>query len=250
MPKRYAAYIFDLDGTLFRGDEPVPGAAESLRRLAEGGARLRYLTNNSTRSREFYAAKLNGMGFLAKPEEVYSSGLGTAKYLNEQGLGSAFVVGEQGLRDTLMSDGIRMETLNPDAVVVGLSKSFNYDQMNQAMQLIRTGAKFVATNADATYPMEGAHFVPGAGSVVAAIRTCSETEPFVVGKPNPYLVKMILADLDLASSEVLVVGDRDDTDIESGRRAGCDTCLVLTGHASKGLAGELWLDDVNGLLAA
>lgn len=243
----YPGYIFDLDGTLFRGEEAIPGAADALRRLRARGAQLRYLTNNSTRSQSFYANKLSELGFEVDPSEVFSSGLGTALYLRGQGIETAFVVGEDGLKQTLTGHGIREEFLTPEAVVVGLCRSFTYDLMNEAMQLIRKGARFVATNADATYPVEGGAFIPGSGSVVAAIQTCSETDPFVVGKPNPFLVELVLKDLQLPPDQVLVVGDRMDTDIESGRRAGCPTCLVLTGHAASAPPGQDWLADVTEL---
>ena len=249
MPLRpYSAYIFDLDGTLFRGEQPIVGAADTLRALADRGALIRYLTNNSTRSQSFYADKLRKMGFAAEPADVYSSAIGTARHLRDADLKSAYVIGEEGLRQTLADAGITITDSSPEAVVVGLSKGFDYNQMNLAMQLIRKGATFIATNTDATYPMEHGQFVPGSGSVVAAVSVCSETNPFVVGKPNPFLIELILEDVGLQPSEVLVVGDRRDTDIESGRRAGCDTCLVLTGHAQSGTDDEMWLQDVNGLV--
>ncbi|HSI71849.1 MAG TPA: HAD-IIA family hydrolase [Fimbriimonas sp.] len=225
----YRAYIFDLDGTLFRGDEPIVEAVETVNELAQSGAMIRYLTNNSSRTREFFVEKLRKMGYPAEHEQVYTSGYGTAIYLHSQAIHRVFVVGEQGLIDTLSHHGIYHANEAVEAVVVGLNRSFNYDLMNEAMQLIRSGARFVATNPDTTYPREGGKLIPGAGSIVAAVTACSETEPFVVGKPNPYLVQLVLADAGLNAKDALVVGDRDDTDLESGRRAGCPTFLVLTG---------------------
>lgn len=244
----YRLYIFDLDGTLFRGEEPIPGAVEAVLRLRETGAGIRYLTNNSSQTRSFYAEKLVRMGFQAYPEEVYSSATGTAVHLNERGLKSAFVVGEPGLKQTLTESSIEVTDSNPHAVVVGICKSFTYDLMNQAMQHIRAGAAFVATNADPTYPMEGGRFIPGAGSVVAAVKTCSEAEPFVVGKPNPFLVELILSDAGVTPTDALVVGDRMDTDIQAGRRAGCPTLLVLTGAMTIAPEGQDWLSSVAAIL--
>jgi 4-nitrophenyl phosphatase len=225
----YRAYIFDLDGTLFRGDEPISEAVETVNELVKRGAMIRYLTNNSSRTRDFFVEKLRRMGYPVEHEQVYTSGYGTAMYLRSEGIDRVFAVGEQGLIDTFRHHGIVAEKDRVQAVVVGLNRSFTYDLMNEAMQLIRGGARFVATNPDTTYPMEGGKLIPGAGSIVAAIRACSETEPFVVGKPNPYLVQLVLHDAGLQPEEALVVGDRDDTDLESGRRAGCPTFLVLTG---------------------
>lgn len=231
---RYRGYIFDLDGTLFRGDEPIPKAVEKVRELHESGAVVRYVTNNSTQTREYFAQKLSRMGFAASPEEVVSSGVGTARYLQEHGYRTAFVVGESGLEATLAEYNIQsLKDLEVDTVVVGLCRQFTYEWLREAMIRIRAGAKFVATNPDTTYPVEGGGLIPGAGSIVAAVRAASGQEPVIIGKPDPFLTQTALDDAGLNASETLVVGDRMDTDIESGRRAGCDTFLVLTGVATE-----------------
>jgi len=240
----YALAIFDLDGTLFRGEEPIPGAAEAVARTRSRGSEVRFLTNNSSQTRDTYVAKLKRLGFEAHISEVYSSAIGTASYLRDEGLATAFVVGEPGLVHTLEEAGIRAVLDRPDAVVVGICRSFTYDLMNSAMQWIRFGSRFVATNPDPTYPMEGGRFIPGAGSIVAAVQTCSEVEPFVVGKPNPFLIDLILREAKVSPEKALVVGDRMDTDIEAGRRAGCPTMLVLTGATSTAPDGQDWLPSV------
>jgi 4-nitrophenyl phosphatase len=237
---RYPLYIFDLDGTLYRGDEPILHAPETVRELKATGSGIRYLTNNSGQTREFFLAKLQRMGFPAELHEIESSAHGAAKYLESKGLHSIFAVGEAGLVLTLREEGLTVVNadgegvVSPDggdsaAVVVGICRRFTYDLMSSAMQRIRSGQAFVATNTDATFPLEGSRLVPGAGSVVAAIRTCSEQDPFVVGKPNPYLITLILEAAGCPPSEALVVGDRLDTDLVSGEAAGCPTHLVLTG---------------------
>jgi 4-nitrophenyl phosphatase len=240
----YALAIFDLDGTLFRGEEPIPGAVEAVARCRAGGTMVRYLTNNSSQTRDTFAAKLGRLGFEVHEDEVYSSAIGTAAYLRESELVSAFVVGERGLSETLHSAGIMTDSPAYDAVVAGTCKSFSYELLSLAMQHIRSGARFVATNTDPTYPVEGSKFIPGAGSIVAAIRTCSEAEPFVVGKPNPYLVELILRESGVRAADSLVIGDRMDTDIEAGRRAGAATLLVLTGATLAPPAGQRWLPSV------
>lgn len=257
--RQYGGYIFDLDGTLFRGNEALPGAVETVAELRRRGAAVRYLTNNSSLTREAYLKKLRGMGFEAGLAEVYSSAIGTASYCLDEGLGSAFVVGEPGLVATLKDAGIRV--LNADeqglvceeadparAVVVGIHKSFNYQIASGAMQQILQGARFLATNRDATYPLEGGRLIPGAGAIVAAIATCSGEEPVVIGKPNPFLVEFVIRESGLSSADMLVVGDRYETDIESGRRAGCDTHLVLTGVTKTPPEGQSWSEDLRGLL--
>jgi 4-nitrophenyl phosphatase len=229
--KQYPLYIFDLDGTLYRGDEALPGASEVVNELRRRGSLIRFLTNNSGRTPEFYAEKLRRLGFICSTDEIYSSATGSARWCAEQGIQSAFVVGEEGLYEALSAGKIRIVGLEEpaEAIVAGICRTFTYQWMNDAMQQILKGARFVATNADATYPLEGGRLEPGAGSIVAAIQTCSGADPVVVGKPNPYLVELILRDANISASECLAVGDRMETDIEAGRRANCDVHLVLTG---------------------
>ena len=243
----YQLYIFDLDGTLFLGEEPIPGAADALQRLRQAGAKVRFLTNNSSQTRETYAAKLVRLGFEASPGEVYSSAIGTVAYLRQESLASAFVVGEPGLKGTLQSSGVDTTGTDPQAVVVGICKSFTYDVLTEAMHHIRKGARFVATNTDPTYPVEGGQFIPGSGSLVAAVRTCAEAEPFVVGKPNPFLVELILRDSQTSPEHALVVGDRLDTDIAAGVGARCSTLLVGTGARMTPPDGQAWLPSVAAL---
>ena len=236
----YRAVLFDLDGTLYRGDEAIPGAAETDRALRSRGVLVRYVTNNATLEREAFVAKLNGMGFPAGAHEIVSSATGTAAYLKDAALESAFVVGMPGLVATLRKAGIGVVNAGADgavvpqgesaqAVVVALCRTFTYDLLEGAMTEIAGGARFVATNPDKTIPLGGGHDAPGAGSLVAAVQACTGVEPTVVGKPKPFLIETILREAGLKPEEALVVGDRDDTDLAAGRAAGCPTYLVLTG---------------------
>ncbi|HJP83276.1 MAG TPA: HAD-IIA family hydrolase [Fimbriimonadaceae bacterium] len=237
-------YIFDLDGTLFRGDEPIPGAIEAVERVRKAGKGVRYLTNNSSQTRGSYVDKLTRLGFKAHPEEIYSSAIGTAAYLHRERVKKVFIVGESGLAQTLGDVGIVSTDRDPDAVVVGICRDFTYELLSQAMQWIKAGAKFVATNTDPTYPVEGGKFIPGAGSIVAAVQICSEAVPFVVGKPNPFLIQLILQEAGVSAEDAMVIGDRMDTDIAAGERAKCQTLLVLTGAASEAPDGQAWLPSV------
>ncbi len=256
----YKLYIFDLDGTLYRGQEAVPHAVETVRELRQQGAQIRYLTNNSGQTRQAYIDKLVGMGFEANPKDIYSSAIASAKYCDEMGFDEIFAVGEPGLIATLHQAGLRVINANDmgeatstasavaKALVVGIHRHFTYDIMLAGMQQVLQGARFIATNADATYPLEQNRLVPGAGAIVASLRTCTGIEPYVVGKPNPYITELVLKDAGVAASDALVVGDRQETDIESGIRAGVDTHLVLTGVTKKAPEGQSASEDLRALL--
>lgn len=257
-PFPYRAVLFDLDGTLYRGHEPVSGAVETVVELQKRGVLVRYLTNNATLRREAFVEKLRGMGLPAKGNEIYSSATGTAAYLGSEAVGSAFVVGMPGLVATLREAGVRVVNASDDGVVtpegekvevvvVGLCQAFTYALLEGAMAQILGGARFVATNPDASIPLDG-RLAPGAGSLVAAVRTCTGVEPFVVGKPKPFLVETALREAGLRPEESLVVGDRIDTDIDAGRAAGCPTFLVLTGVEKAIPPGQAGGDDVRALL--
>lgn len=240
--------IFDLDGTLFRGEEPTPFAVETVAELRARGTLIRFLTNNSSRTRADLTAKLAKLGFGAVEDEVYSSAVGTASYLKGH-VNAAFVVGETGVKEALAEAGICTSTSEVGAVVVGICRVFTYDLMNEALQHLRNPhVRFIATNTDATYPLEGGHIVPGAGSIVAGIATCAGRAPEVVGKPNPFLVDLILSHAGVAPTDCLVVGDRMETDIEAGHRAGCPTHLVLCGVTHEAPEGQRASANLRGIL--
>jgi 4-nitrophenyl phosphatase len=215
---------------------------------------IRFLTNNSGQTRAFYCQKLEAMGFQPKPEEIYSSAIGAATVCFEKGLKTIFYVGERGLHETLQVGGIEVvnegeeEARQADAVVAGICHTLTYRWVSAALQQLLGGAEFIATNTDATYPVENGRVEPGAGAVVASIRTASGKEPFVIGKPNPLLLEMVLKDAGVAKADTLAVGDRYETDILSGKNAGIDTHLVLTGVTKEAPAGQSWSQDLSALL--
>lgn len=254
--RAYKLYIFDLDGVLYRGEEPIEGAGQTVAALRKRRAKIRFLTNNSSLTREQYAQKLRRLGFEAVADEVYSSAFGAAKYISSRGGTTAYVVGEHGLKEEISSVGVNLKTKPEDSaewVVVGITWHLNYEMLDEAQWRIRNGASFLATNTDATYPDSGDRLRPGAGAIVAAVATAAGRAPdVVIGKPGPILVEMIFGETGLPPAETLLVGDRVDTDIVCAQRAGCDSALVLTGvtqRDSQPLAVEptLILDSVTEL---
>jgi len=201
------------------------------------------------------------MGYEPSLDEIYSTATGAAQYCVDSGYKRVFAVGEQGLVATLREYGVEVvnasadgivstEGADSDAVVVGICRTFTYALMSAAMLQIRAGKPFIATNTDATYPLEQGRLEPGAGSIIAAIRTCAGKEPdVIVGKPNPLMVHQIANAAGVPITEVLAVGDRYETDIMSGLNAGCDAHLVLTGVTEEVPAGTSWSPDLRGLLS-
>jgi len=239
-------YIFDLDGTLYRGLEVIPEARAVVLELASRGHFIGYLTNYSGMTPTALARKLVEMGYPAEPGSVLNSGLGTARYLLANGVRSAFVVGEPDLFDTLVQNGITavntaespLEWMGTEAVIVGICRSATYAWIDSAMQAIRAGARFIACNPDPIYPIEGGRVQPGAGMLVAAIARCSEQSPTIIGKPEPALIHQMMESLEVPAEQVIVVGDRDDTDMEAARRAGVRGHLIRTPTDYQTLVGE------------
>ncbi|MFH1448227.1 MAG: HAD-IIA family hydrolase [Candidatus Micrarchaeota archaeon] len=232
---KFKGVVLDVDGVLILGGTAIPGAGEAVKKLREGGLGIRVITNNSTRSRRTLCKRLNELGIDVNEDEVITSSSGTANYLKERfGAGKVFIIGEQGIADELVAVGFEL-TLEDDAdfVVVGLDRQFNYDKLATALNAIRKGARFIATNDDATLPVErGAE--PGAGAMVAALIWCSQKKPeAVVGKPNSFLFEQALKELGTKAEETLVVGDRLETDIVGGNDLGMVTVLVLTGASTE-----------------
>ncbi|NLC56879.1 MAG: HAD-IIA family hydrolase [Armatimonadetes bacterium] len=228
-------FIFDLDGVIYRGDTVLPYAAATIRTLQQTGATVFYLTNNSTRTRESYAQKLAGMGIPAPIEQIMTSSYAAALYFSEEGLSGtrAYVVGEEGIVDELSRVGVRVvqgvDEQRVESVVVGLDREFSYRKLCAAQQAILNGARFIATNTDKTFPVEGGKLIPGGGALVAAVQACTGIEPTVIGKPEVYALRKITEITGIPPQQTVIVGDRLDTDILAGRRMNYQTVLVLTG---------------------
>lgn len=256
----YSCYAFDLDGTLYRGTEVVPGAPEALRALREKGAKILFLTNNSGLTKADYVAKLTKLGFEAVGEEVVTSAQAAADYCAENGLRRVGVVGEPGLVQTLRDTGIEVANADDsglvkagdervDALVSGICReALSYRLLDYAMQIAMRTGTYIACNKDLTYPVEDGKFSPGSGAIVAAIEACSAVTPILVGKPKPAMLLVALGKAGIDPEETLLVGDRMDTDIECGKAAGCDTALVLTGVTQTAVDGQFWVTSVTDLV--
>lgn len=235
----YDAFLFDLDGVLYRGTEAVPGAPEAVSRLRGAGKRVAFVTNNSGRTPDAVAASLTNLGIGASSDEVETSALVTAHTLAGRGISEAFVVGEEGIIAALRDAGIALaddRAGETEAVVVGWDRGADYEKLCRASLLVQRGSALFATNADASYPAADGNW-PGAGALLAVVETTTGVRAEVFGKPEPPIMH---AALDRAGGgKALVIGDRLETDIAGAARVGWDSLLVLTGIAQReDLAGS------------
>ncbi len=225
----YDAFLFDLDGVLYRDSEPVPFAAEAVARLRVMTKRVAFVTNNSGRTPEAVAARLVSVGIPAEVREIETSALSTAELLAARGVVEAFVVGEEGILHALRAKGIAIvdsQAKKVEVVVVGWDRNADYAKLRTASLLVERGAALVATNADASFPAPDGNW-PGAGALLAAIETTTGVRAEVVGKPNAPVLQAALARAE--GGRPLVIGDRLDTDIAGAQGLGWDSLLVLTG---------------------
>ena len=220
----------DVDGVLVRGAKPLPGAIDALAALRRRGSIL-LLSNNSTASRDAAAAKLRSLGFAVSVEDIIPSSFVAARYLLEtHGAVTVWPVGEIGLRAELELAGHRIAQRPEDAqwVVAGMDRYIDYAGLDRALQALLHGARFLATNRDPTFPADGA-LHPGAGAIIGALEGAGFPPEAVIGKPSPVAFHVAIERMGIDPERILMVGDRLETDIEGGQRAGLDTALVLTG---------------------
>jgi NagD protein len=224
----------DMDGVLVHEEHAIPGADRFLNRLKELDTPFLVLTNNSIYTRRDLAARLRASGLDVPEESIYTSALATASFLEDQRPGgSAFVIGEVGLTTALHESGYILTERSPDYVILGETRTYSFEQITRAIRLIAGGARFVATNPDATGPSADGP-LPATGSVAALISRATGVEPYFVGKPNPLMMRSALNAIDAHSETTAMVGDRMNTDVVAGLEAGLETILVLTGVTQRG----------------
>lgn len=226
-------WLTDMDGVLVHEGQALPGAAEFLERLVERQRRFLVLTNNSIFTPRDLSARLARSGLSVPEGAIWTSALATAAFLGDQlPGGSAWVIGEAGLTTALHEVGYTLTDTEPDFVVLGETRTYSFEAITTAIRLIEKGARFIATNPDATGPSaEGP--IPATGSVAALITRATGAEPYFVGKPNPMMFRSAMNRIEAHSENTIMVGDRMDTDVVAGIEAGLETILVLTGSTRR-----------------
>ncbi|GAA1306449.1 HAD family hydrolase [Pseudonocardia xinjiangensis] len=228
-PKAIDCWMTDMDGVLVHEGRLIPGADAFVSRLREVGKPFLVLTNNSIYTPRDLQFRLRTSGIDLPVESIWTSALATATFLDDQRpQGSAYVVGEAGLTTALHEIGYVLTDNSPDYVVLGETRTYSFEAVTTAIRLIAAGARFVATNPDATGPSKDG-VLPATGAVAALISRATGVSPYFVGKPNPLMMRAALNRVQAHSETTVMVGDRMDTDIVAGLEAGMRTILVLTG---------------------
>ncbi len=237
--ERYDVLLMDMDGVIYLNREPIPEAVDFISVARKRGKKIVFLTNNSKYSRGEYREKLAAMGVSAREEDILTSAGAAAQFLLEncelEGR-SAYLIGGKGLREEIGKTGLRLlpgeEGGAADYVIVGWDTELTYDKLRIACLALHRGAVFIGTNADATFPSSEGLW-PGAGAILAALEKAAGREALVVGKPNLFMMQAALHLSGGLADRTLMIGDRLETDVLGGWRAGLDTCLVLTGVSGR-----------------
>lgn len=234
------ALLLDADGVVWKGDNPIGDLKDIFQKIKQRDIEYCFVTNNSTKSIDTYLERFKDFQIPITKDQIFTSGKTTADILLERYPkgGNVFIVGMDGLKQTMREAGFIHSDRRPLAVIVGLDKKVTYNKIRAATLLIRKGIPFIGTNGDKTFPSpEG--LVPGAGSILAALIASTDRSPELIGKPHPHLFTQALSYLNKRPEEVLVVGDRLETDIAGGQAAGCKTAVVLSGVSTREMC-EAW----------
>jgi len=228
----YDGYVFDLDGTIYLSERLISGARETIVWLRDRGKGVVFVSNKPLYPRSVYAAKLTRLGIPTSKESVINSTRALVTFVKQVAPESRlYVLGEQALREELRQDGLFLtESVREiDMVVASFDRTLDYRKLNIAHQALVRGARFVATNADATCPVEHGGLPDCAGVIAFLEATTGRTLERVLGKPSPDILQAAMQHLSLERQQCLMVGDRLTTDMVMGINAGMDTALVMTG---------------------
>ena len=227
--KNKQGFICDMDGVIYHGNKVLDGVQEFVNWLIDNDKKFVFLTNSSERTPHELSMKLGRMGLEVGASHFYTSAMATAEFLHSQAPDStAYVIGEAALTKALYDHGIYMNDVNPDYVVVGETRTYSFEKIEKAVNLVRGGAKLIGTNPDITGPTEKG-IMPATGALIAPIEMATGKKAYFVGKPNPLMLRHGLKKLNCHSQDIAFVGDRMDTDIIAGIESNVDTVLVLSG---------------------
>ena len=226
-------FICDMDGVIYHGNRLLPGVKEFVAWLYRENKNFLFLTNSSEHSPKELQRKLERMGLEVDESHFYTSALATARFISSQAPGcSAYVIGGAGLIMALHDEGITMNDIDPDYVIIGEGNTYNYENILRAVHLVLKGAKLIGTNSDLTGPSEDG-IIPACRAMISPIEMATGQNAYFVGKPNPLMMRHGLRRLGVNTDEAAIIGDRMDTDVIAGVESGIDTVLVLSGVTTR-----------------
>ena len=226
-------FIIDMDGVIYHGNKLLPGVNEFVSWMENSGKKYLFLTNASERTPKELHEKLKRLGITVGVEHFYTSALATASFLSSQKPeGSAYIIGDAGIIHAMYNVGYSINNVNPDYVIVGDTHGYNFEKIQEAINLVLKGARLIGTNPDVTGPVEHG-IAPSTKALIAPIEIATGKKAYFVGKPNPLMMRIALKKLGVQREDAIVIGDRMDTDIRSGLESEIDTLLVLSGITSK-----------------
>lgn len=232
--KEKVGFICDMDGVIYHGSKVLDGVTEFITWLQKNNKKFVFLTNSPERTPHELSMKLKRMGLDVSADHFYTSAMATAAFLDKQNPNcTAYVIGEAALSKALYDVGIYMNDVNPDYVVVGETRTYSFEKIEKAIELVNKGARLIGTNPDITGPTERG-IMPATGSLIAPIEIATGKKAYFVGKPNPVMLRHGLNKLGCHSEEIAFIGDRMDTDIIAGIESNVDTVLVLSGVTAVG----------------
>ena len=235
-------FLLDMDGTLYLGDDVFPGAVDFIHSISETGRKYIYLTNNSSRAGVDYITRLRRLGFPCEAENVFTSGMATGEFLNQNYPGAkVYLAGTKAFYRELQSYGIDLvndenghtDVTDVDVVVQGFDTELVYEKLDLACHFLRRGAKFIAANPDWVCPMPADEVLPDCGSICALLTAASGVKPHYIGKPNRDMIDVISKMTGIPNENICAVGDRLYTDIAVAKNAGSVSICVLSGESSE-----------------
>lgn len=248
-------FLIDMDGVIYKGSEPSPGAVEFINSLRANGYPFLFLTNNSQRTSRDVCYKLRKLGFDVVEDDIFTCAMATASYLaSKKPLGTAYVIGEGGLLNELHKVGYSIVDDHPDYVIIGEGRTIMLEAVDKALNMVLRGARLIATNLDPNCPTGDGKYRAGCGAFVAMIEFATGRQAFSVGKPSPVMMRMARKKLGLSTAQTVMIGDTMSTDILGADAMGFTTVLTLSGVTSRedlgqyGYAPDFIIDSVADLL--
>jgi len=225
--------VLDLDGTLYAGKNLFPYTGEFLGTVRKTGRKPVFLTNNSSRGKKAYFEKLSGLGIARDMGEIYTSGTATIEYLQKNGIKKIFLMATPSAAEEYLEAGFVLTEDKPQAVVLTFDTTFDYRKFCIAHDLIIAGVPFYATHPDNHVPLENGIMHPDIGTFISAFRTSTGVAPFIIGKPEKHIYEQLRTRLDCEKDEMVMIGDRLNTDILGANKYGMDSILVLSGETTR-----------------